>query len=72
MTNARVVILGFSNVNVGIRTLTVSFEGKTTTFDIEIIEEISEAELIEKNRNIQASYKIKIYSKSRAIRFIRR
>ena len=48
MTNARVVILGFSNVNVGIRTLTVSFEGKTTTFDIEIIEEISEAELIEK------------------------
>ena len=48
MTDSRVVVLGFSNERLGKRTLTISFEGKTVNFDIEIIEEVIEKKEIEK------------------------
>ena len=37
LTNEKVKVTGFNNTIVGTNTLTVEYEGKTTTFDIEII-----------------------------------
>ena len=64
MTSEGVTVSGFSNKNVGIVTITVTYQNKTTQFQVEIVKEVNEIKAVNSNldniqcniKNVQAYY----------------